>query len=95
MRQELDPEYDIAVNNMLPFEGDAPKGWEVEKAEFISTKGKAVKMNVLRKEEVGSKDHLTQSVQQIFQMKDGKFILEVDDFEEIEYFCSNDLADLL
>jgi hypothetical protein len=88
MRQELDPKYDIAVNNMLPFEGDAPKGWEIEEAEFISAKGKAAKMNVLRKEEAGS-------IQQIFQMKDGKFILEVDNFEEIEYFCSNDLVDLL
>jgi hypothetical protein len=90
MRQELDPEYDIAVNNMLPFEGDAPRGWEVNEAEFATGPRKSVKMKILCKEEENG-------ISQIFQMKDGRFVLEREgfNFEEIEYFCSNDLADLL
>lgn len=36
MRQDLDPEYEVIVDHMLSFEGDAPKGWEIAEVRDFS-----------------------------------------------------------
>ena len=58
--------------------------FKVTTAEFYNKAGKIVNKNIL------SKDG-----QQIFSMKDGKFVLEVEDDGFVEYFCSNDINDLI
>ena len=92
MKKELDLDYDINVVNMIPFTKSLPNSEMVlHEAEFYNLKGNAVKMMVLKNDiEFGSI-----GCKQIFQMKDGKFILEVEDEEGVEYFFSNKIEDLL
>lgn len=91
MKKELDLSYDVIVENMIPFtEGLSQQGMNLSETTFFNKKGKEVTMTVLRNEEepgsIGCK--------QIFQMKDGKFILEIEDEEGVEYFYSEKIEDL-
>ena len=91
----LDFDYDIDVKNMIPFtEDQATNDWQLRNTTFFSLDGKKFKEipmvnlgNGINPGECGAK--------QIFQMKDGKFILEVEDEEGVEYFFSENLQDLL
>lgn len=91
MKQELSPDYEINVENMIPFIESKPQnGMHLFEATFYNTKGKKTKMMVLKNnEEPGNF-----GCKQIFQMKDGSFILEEEN-EDIEYYFSKNLQDLL
>lgn len=83
---ELDLEYDMTVDNMVPLTGEY-KGWTNEEGEFYSPEEDVIKMNYLLNDDC---------TRQIFQMKDGRFVLEVENDEfEVEYFYSYDINDLL
>ena len=84
---ELDSDYDMSVENMVPLTGEY-KGWTNEEGEFyLLSNEKLVKMPYLLNEDCD---------RQIFQMKDGRFVLEVENDEfEVEYFYSHDINDLL
>jgi hypothetical protein len=94
MKKKLSNDYDITVNNMKPID-EAPKksGFKVSRAEFYDMKGKGlgkkVRMNVLSRE---NKDY---SIEQIFAMKDGLFVLEIEKNGEVKYFSSKELNDLI
>jgi hypothetical protein len=91
MKQELSPDYEINVENMIPFtENNSQKGMNLFEASFYNNKGKKIKMLVLKNnEEPGNF-----GCKQIFQMKDGTFILEEEN-EDVEYYFSKNLQDLL
>ena len=84
---ELDLEYDMTVENMVPLTGEY-KGWTNEEGEFyLLSNEKIVKMPYLLNEDCD---------RQIFQMKDGRFVLEVENDEcEVDFFYSYDINDLL
>ena len=84
---ELDVDYDMTVENMVPLT-DKYIGWSNEEGEFyLLGDAKLVKMPYLLND-AGDK--------QIFKMKDGRFVLEVENDEfEVEYFYSYDINDLL
>ena len=86
---ELDADYDMTVDNMVTLTGEY-KGWTNKEGEFYSVnEGKFINMSVLNND----------FDKQIFQMKDGRFVLEVENIEsdefEVEYFYSYDINDLL
>ena len=83
MKQELNVDYDISVDNMLPI--NEPVGsFVVNESSFIGNDNKLTHMNVLQD---GDK--------QIFAMKDGTFVLEECDDDGCNYFFSKDINDLL
>ena len=85
---ELDLDYDMTVDNMVPLTGEY-KGWTNEEGEFY----------LLSDEKLVKMPYLLNCNKQIFQMKDGRFVLEVENIEsdefEAEYFYSYDINDLL
>ena len=87
LKKELDDNYDISVENMLDMTQEIG-GFKLSEEEFSNKKSKLVKKNILRNEEENK---------QIFSMKDGLFILEVEDVNEgtVEYFFSKDINDLI
>lgn len=90
MVKKLKNSYDISRKNMLDMEKhQAIAGFKLFGAEFGIGPGKNVKKKVLKSEsDDGSK--------QIFSMKDGLFILEIEKIEEnyCQYYCSNNLIEL-
>lgn len=84
---ELDLDYDMTVENMEPLT-DKYNGWSNEEGEFyLLSDAKLVKMPYLLNDACDK---------QIFKMKDGRFVLEVENDEfEVEYFYSYDINDLL
>lgn len=83
MKEQLKEDYEVSVDDMIDAISDVGD-FKVTTAEFYNKAGKIVNKNIL------SKDG-----QQIFSMKDGKFVLEVEDDGFVEYFCSNDINDLI
>lgn len=94
MKQELSDDYIIDADNMVDFK-EVPKGCEIFESEFYSPQKEAdIKVKILRK------DISTEEAKQVFQMKDGIFILEHSTFDDefgevIEYFYSQSLFDLI
>jgi hypothetical protein len=91
MKQILDENYDIDAANWVPMKSEQAKnGFNLQPATFYNKKGKEAKVDVLVFEGNGK---------QIFQMPDGKFILEDCDRDyqgdNIEYFWSENLDDLM
>ena len=83
---ELDSDYDMTVDNMVPLTGEY-KGWTNHEGEFYSPEEDVIKMNYLLNNDCN---------RHIFQMKDSRFVLEVENDEfEVEYFYSYDINDLL
>jgi hypothetical protein len=84
---ELDADYDMTVDNMESLT-DKYNGWSNKEGEFyLISDDKFIKMPCLLND-AGDK--------QIFKMKDGRFVLEVENDEfEVEYFYSYDINDLL
>ena len=91
MKQEHSLDYEINVENIIPFtENYSQNGMNLFETCFYNSKGKEVKMMVLKNnEEPGNF-----GCKQIFQMKDGNFILEEEN-EDVEYYFSKNLQDLL
>ena len=91
MKKPLSENYNISANDMLDMKPEQEvNGFKIENSEFYPNGGsKATTKNILVKEN-------SEFVRfQIFSMKDGKFILEVDpDGENIGYFYSENLDDL-
>ena len=85
--EELELDYNVRVDNMVHIEGQYEKfGWIIEKGDFYSDEGKIVVMSYL----------LNKSKrQQIFKMDDGRFVLETENEDEVDYFYSYDIEDLL
>jgi hypothetical protein len=94
MIQELDLDYDINVNRMIPISqlinpNDLHiNGFEVVTAQFSTDFGKLIDMQILAYQNF-----------QIFAMNDGLdnptlFILEVDDGVDVSYYHSIDLDEL-
>lgn len=87
MKQALSDNYDICVENMNDI-NEKVGNFEVKKATFFNKGNKKETKNVLTFEN-----------QQIFSMKDGTFVLEVEvDNDEggyCEYFYSDNIKDLL
>ena len=82
--KELDIDYDISVANMNEITEDCGD-FVVTDAEFYdTTTNKLVNKKVLMNEG-----------KQIFSMKDGIYILEIEDCGEVEYYYSNNLNDLV
>jgi len=84
---ELDSDYDMTVDNMVPLT-DKYTGWSNKEGEFFSpSDDDFIKMSCLLNDTCDK---------QIFKMKDGRFVLEVENDElEVEYFYSYDINDLL
>jgi hypothetical protein len=84
---KLDDYFEIKVDNMKPFPKNFIKGdFSSEEAEFISfDNGEKTKMIIL----------MDGNGNQIFSMKDEKYILESDNGFECEYFLSDNLDDLI
>ena len=87
--KRLEEDYEVIVDNMVPAQ-DLPDNREfiVDTATFLSIKnGNSVSMNVLTNEDD----------KQIFAMKDGRFVLEIENFDDgsVEYYYSEDINDLL
>jgi len=74
------------VDNMKDIQQNLP-GFKKESSKFISLKSGKTKSKIILK---GGQD------KQIFQMKDGKFVLEViNDEMECEFFYSNNIKKLI
>jgi len=84
---KLSDDYEINVDQMLDIK-EHKGDFKVIKASFYNLKGTKVNRNVLSNETEGE-------CRQIFSMKDGTFILEIDDCINVEYFYSKDINDLL
>lgn len=88
MKQELDVDYDISVDNMIDMTtSQESNGFKVKKASFFNMRG-SVSKNVLARE-------VNYVQEQIFQMTDGIFILEVEKDMEVSYFFSKNINDLI
>ncbi len=90
MKKPLPYNYDITVTNMIDMTIEQEvNGFVIRDADFYNRSGKLVKMRTLCKEGNGA---------EIYQMKDGKFVIEdcSRDYQgdDIEYFYSDNLADL-
>lgn len=83
---ELEIDYDISVNNMQNIT-ESKGNFKVVDSNFYDwSSEKEVKMKILSDD----------NGKQIFSMKDGKFVLEVEDENmEIDYFYSENIEDLL
>ncbi len=96
MKKELDIDYDISVDYMTPIGPEhETETFKIKSAEFYPKKGKLVSMNILSNGiEAG-----TSGSKQIFAMKDGTFVLEIEDWtdedNEVKYFYSDNIKDLL
>lgn len=91
MKKELDLEYEISVDNILDMTSDDEVGlFEIIEAFFLLPDGESFN-NVSRK--VLSDGETSQ----IFFMKDGKYILEIEDLQEglVDYYYSDKIVDLL
>lgn len=91
MKNELPEDYDISVENMLDMnKSQELGGFKAQGTTFYNKKGKQIPKQILRNEEESK---------QIFQMKDGKFILEEETFDDkggdILYFYSDVITDLI
>lgn len=78
--------YDISVDNMVPMSKEhecAP--FTLLETSFFNQKGEDTNMPILS----------DSCEQQIFRMKDGKFILEIDNGDTVDYFYSENLNDLI
>ena len=85
MKKNLDDNYDITVDNMLDMtEKQEVNGFTLVNSEFYNKKDKKVNKHILVRDN-----------EQIFSMKDGIFILEVEDDGMVEYFYSKDINDLI
>jgi len=85
MKKELSEDYEISATNMLDIEKEISY-FKIENSEFfIYPKGKL------------NRKILKHDNKQIFQMKDGIFILEVEDYikSTCEYYYSKDITDLI
>jgi hypothetical protein len=96
MKKELNNEYDIDVRNMNDIVEEIG-GFKITDGKFMIPTKKYDPDNflikkILVKECTGGDSH---HLEQIFLMKDGKFILEVDNGETCEYFYSENLKDLI
>ena len=86
MKKELSVEFEISVNDMTPIRETVGE-FKVSNETFYNDAFNEVQMDILVNESNG---------EQIFKMKDGKFILEVEDGEGmVEYFHSDILEDLV
>ena len=90
MIQELDDNYDISVDGMINVTVEQEKGgYKIFNSEFYSSLAyERVYMNILKYENESA-------CKQIFSMKDGKFILEIENELGISYFYSESLDDLI
>jgi hypothetical protein len=83
--KELSWDYDISVERILNIDQKL-QGYEITEATFMNNKEQYEKRNVLG----------DQKGNQIFKMRDGKYILESENEEmEVDYFYSMDINDLL
>ena len=91
--KRLDDNYDICVDDMLPMLIEQEKGdFKIKNGEFYRTKDfEKVNMPILA---TGRIDCGALN-KQIFSMKDGKFILEIEENYEVEYFYSENLDELI
>jgi len=89
--KELPDDYDITVDNMIGMSAEhVTDDFKIHHGIFYSMNdGKDKSMNVLKHESPEG------VIKQIFQMNDGKFILEVEEFGEVTYFYSDKLSDLV
>jgi hypothetical protein len=90
MKQLLDDNYDISAENWIPMKAEQAKnGFNLKTVKFQTSKGEERTVDVLVFGEDGK---------QIFQMKDGRFVLEDCDQtyqgDDIKYFWSENLDDL-
>jgi len=94
MKKKLDDDYDISVDDILNMTKDQEiGGFELVESDFYGKKGREKRNNLARKNE------------QIFSMKDGIFILEVEEDGDfcvckcplgmVEYFYSTNINDLI
>lgn len=93
--KRLSDDYEISVGEMIDITKDKETDkFKIDKSEFYLIKEKKfVHMNVLRY------DVSFSLAKQIFQMKDGNFILEVSTFDDeegeiVEYYYSTDINEL-
>lgn len=95
MKQELDINYEISVHDMLNMEKEHTTAyWKIRDAEFFSPTDfdlGRIQIRVL----TNGVDIGTSGAKQIFRMNDGKFILEVEEGLNVDYFYSENLIDLL
>jgi hypothetical protein len=87
--KHLEEDYKVIVDNMVPAQ-DLTNNREfiVDTTTFYSiSTGKPVSMTVLTNEDD----------KQIFAMQDGRFILEIENFDDdsVSYYYSEDINDLL
>ena len=82
--KELDIDYDISVSNMNDITNDH--------GDFLVTDTEFYDINTSK---LTNKKVLRSGGKQIFSMKDGTFILEIEDCGEVEYFYSNNINDLI
>ena len=85
---ELDYDYDVTVDNMIPL-NTKHENFDVFTSEFFSLdQDKFISMDILVNNDAGW---------QIFAMNDNTFILEVEDFDmgTVEYFQADNLQDIL
>jgi hypothetical protein len=85
--KELDYDYDINVDNMIPL-NTKHENFDVFTSEFFSfDQDKFISMDILAND----------AGWQIFAMNDNTFILEVEDFDmgSVEYFQADNLKDIL
>lgn len=85
--KNLSDDYEVTVDNMIPLNSKV-SNFEVCNSQFFSfEKDKLVNMDILVNEEGW----------QIFAMKDGTFILEVEDFAmgTVDYLQADNLQDIL
>ncbi len=91
MKKELSVDYDVTVDNMLDMSNDQEVGpFKVTQGTFFNKSGKEVKKNIL---EFDDDENFVR--RQIFSMKDGTFVLELEVDMEVTYFYSEDLNDLI
>ncbi len=84
MKRKLPNSYDIAVDKMVDATITQEKnGFKVKQGNFFNKSSVIVPRQILVKEN-----------KKIFFMKDGKFVLEVEQEEDVIYFYSDNLDDL-
>ncbi len=93
--KKLDNDYEISVDNMKNMTTEQESdNFKLIESEFYSKYNKKVSMNILVQRPNCSIPYSDYDVyQQIFSMKDGTFILEVETEEFIEYYLANELTE--
>lgn len=91
MKKKLSNDYSITVDKMLNMSAEQEaKGFKVKGADFYNpNNGEMARKKILVRE---NKDY---SIEQIFSMMDGKFLLEIEIDGELTYFYSKNLTDLI